>query len=78
MRVPSMSCSADNAPNDASVDQWVKNTRLYRQWEEMKREIQLHKWYESEKAGYDIGWERAAIDWMIRFGHKKNPPTDNP
>lgn len=36
----------------------------------MKSEILLHKWYESEKAGHDIGWERASVDWMIRHGHK--------
>ncbi len=50
------------------TDQWVRNTRLFRQWDCIKQEIQLHKWYESEKAGYDIGWERAAVDWMIHFG----------
>ena len=51
---------------------WVKNTLLFRQWDNMKKEILLHKYYESEKAGHDIGWDRAAIDWMIRFG----PPAD--
>jgi len=55
---------------DCTADQWVRNTRLFRQWEEIKREIQLHKWYESEKAGHDIGWERATVDWMIRYGNK--------
>lgn len=55
-----------------AADQWVKTTRLVRQWEDMKREIALHKYYESEKAGYDIGWERASIDWMIRFGGKRS------
>jgi len=53
---------------DFAADQWVRNTRLFRRWEEMKQQIQLHKWYESEKAGHDIGWERATVDWMIRFG----------
>lgn len=47
---------------------WLRNTLLFQRWEEMKREILLHKWYESEKAGHDIGWERAAVDWMVRFG----------
>ena len=23
-----------------------------------------HKWIESEKAGYDIGFERALLDWI--------------
>ena len=29
--------------------------------------INQHKWIESEKAGYDIGFEKAAEDWMNRF-----------
>ncbi|OGV43069.1 MAG: hypothetical protein A2X46_11580 [Lentisphaerae bacterium GWF2_57_35] len=56
-----------------AMDQWVKNTRLFRQWEDIKQEILLHKWYESEKAGHDIGWERAAVDWMIRHGRNSKP-----
>ena len=47
---------------------WVKKTLIYRRWEAMRRDILLHKWYESEKAGYDIGWDRAVIDWMIKYG----------
>lgn len=27
-------------------------------------EIQKYKWIESEKAGRDIGWERAATEWL--------------
>ncbi len=30
-------------------------------------EIQRHLWIESEKAGYDIGFEKAAEDWLKRF-----------
>ena len=56
---------------ECAADEWVKTTRLVRQWEDMKREIALHKYYESERAGYDIGWERATIDWMIHFGNKR-------
>lgn len=50
------------------AESWVCQTLLYRRWEAIRKEIMLHKWYESEKAGYDIGWERAAIDWMIKYG----------
>ena len=66
----SLPMSGDMRPPANGVDSWVLNTRLFREWEEMKREIQLHKWYESEKAGHDIGWERASVDWMIRHGRK--------
>jgi hypothetical protein len=30
-------------------------------------EINKHKWIESQKAGYDIGFEKAAEDWIGRF-----------
>ena len=30
-------------------------------------EIQKHLWLESEKAGRDIGFDRAAEDWLKRF-----------
>jgi hypothetical protein len=55
----------------ADADRWVRNTLLVRRWERMKDEILRHKWYESEKAGHDIGWERAAVDWMVRYGCRR-------
>ncbi len=30
-------------------------------------EINRHLWIESEKAGYDIGFEQAALDWLENF-----------
>lgn len=30
------------------------------------REIERHKWIESEKAGKDLGME-AAIDWILKY-----------
>ncbi|MCA9406082.1 MAG: hypothetical protein KC684_06060 [Candidatus Omnitrophica bacterium] len=30
-------------------------------------EIGRHQWIESEKLGYDIGFEQAAEDWLERF-----------
>lgn len=35
-----------------------------------REEILRHKWLESEKAGYDIGWDRALIDWTIKHRAK--------
>jgi len=29
-----------------------------------QEEIKKYKWIESEKAGRDIGWERATREWM--------------
>jgi len=31
---------------------------------EVMREIERHKWLESEKAGRDIGGNKAALDWL--------------
>jgi len=33
----------------------------------VKEEINRHKWIESEKVGYDIGFDRAAEDWISRY-----------
>lgn len=30
-------------------------------------EINRHLWIESEKAGYDIGFDKAKEDWLINF-----------
>jgi len=63
--------SADKTSSDVGGDSWVANTRIFREWERMRQDILAHKWYESEKAGYDIGWEKASVDWMIRYGCRK-------
>ena len=47
-------------------DPWVRDTKLVSRWREIKRSVDEHKWYESEKAGHDIGWDRAFTDWLIR------------
>lgn len=30
-------------------------------------EISRHQWIESEKAGRDIGFDRAAEEWLVKF-----------
>ena len=30
-------------------------------------EINRHRWIESEKAGHDIGFKKASLDWLDRF-----------
>ncbi len=44
----------------------VKGSLLYQELKAEHEEILRHKWYESEKAGHDIGFELAQIDWYIR------------
>ena len=43
--------------------EFVKQSSLYQEFLAEREEILRHKWIESEKAGRDIGFERALIDW---------------
>ena len=44
----------------------VKNSVLYKEFLAEREEILRHKWIESEKAGHDIGFERALLDWIVK------------
>jgi hypothetical protein len=44
----------------------VMNSALYREFLAERDEILRHKWLESEKQGYDIGFERALLDWIMK------------
>ena len=46
------------------------NDNLYQRFLDEREEILKHKWIESEKQGYDIGFDKALLDWMIN--HRKN------
>jgi len=43
-----------------------KNSDLYREFLSEREEILRHKWIESEKVGYDIGFEKALLDWIVQ------------
>jgi hypothetical protein len=45
----------------------VRNSVLYKEFLAEREEILRHKWIESEKAGYDIGFERALLDWIVKY-----------
>ncbi len=45
---------------------YVKNQELLKD-ERVQQEINRHRWIESEKAGTDIGFDKASIDWLNRF-----------
>ena len=34
------------------------------------REIEKYKWIESEREQYDIGFQRAAFEWIARYGEQ--------
>ena len=55
---------------NADSKNMVMNSALYREFLAEREEILRHKWIESEKAGYDIGFERALLDWIVK--HRSN------
>lgn len=59
-----------NSTSESSPVEMVKNSSLYREFQAEREEILKHKWVESEKAGYDIGFERALTEWIIKHRAK--------
>jgi hypothetical protein len=57
-------------PESSTGDDLLKNSTLYKEFQAEREEILKHKWIESEKAGYDIGFERALTDWIIKHRSK--------
>jgi hypothetical protein len=56
--------------NQEDRSQFVKNSVLYKEFLAEREEILKHKWIESEKAGADIGFEKALLDWIVK--HRSN------
>jgi hypothetical protein len=52
------------APEHATSRDFVKQSSLYQEFLAEREEILKHKWLESERLGYDIGFERALLDWI--------------
>ena len=72
-------------PNDTKEpptgDDLLKNSNLYKEFLAEREEILKHKWLESEKAGFDIGFERALTDWIVKYRanwrkHRQDGPDD--
>ena len=61
---------SDKPELNTESKQIVMNSALYREFLAEREEILRHKWIESEKAGYDIGFERALLDWIVK--HRSN------
>jgi hypothetical protein len=48
----------------SSYQGFAERSSLYKEFLAEREEILKHKWIESEKAGKDIGFERALLDWI--------------
>ncbi len=53
------------------------NNALARSPEETA-EIERHKYFLSEKAGYDVGWDQAAEDWDANYAAEFRRDTQHP
>lgn len=51
-------------------NEFMHNSTLYKEFLAEREEILKHKWIESEKAGDDIGFEKALLDWIQK--HRSN------
>jgi hypothetical protein len=48
----------------------LESSALYKKFMEERNEILKHKWLESEKAGQDIGFEKALLSWVCYHREK--------
>lgn len=66
--MPSLSflarCMTHPAQEPSTSREFVKQSSLYQEFLAEREEILKHKWLESERLGYDIGFERALLDWI--------------
>jgi hypothetical protein len=61
---------SNGTKDSTSGNDLLKNSSLYREFQAEREEIMKHKWIESEKAGRDIGFERALTDWIVKHRSK--------
>ncbi len=53
-------------PSGSEQDNMFHKSALYQEFLAERAEILRHKWIESEKAGHDIGFEKALLDWIVK------------
>lgn len=46
-------------------DSLLDKSSAYREFLAELHEIEKHKWFKSEQAGYDVGFETALVDWAL-------------
>ncbi len=44
----------------------LKGSRLYQEFLAEREEIMRHKWFLSEQAKCDVGFEKALLDWLVK------------
>jgi len=61
-----MNVKTEMDSSDDAGSHFLKNSVLYKEFLAEREEILKHKWIESEKAGADIGFEKALLDWIVK------------
>ena len=61
---------SDETKDSSSGTDLLKKSSLYKEFQAEREEILRHKWLESEKAGRDIGFDRALTDWIVNHRTK--------
>ena len=67
-----------NTAETSNGNDIVKKSSLYREFQAEREEILKHKWIESQKAGHDIGFERALTDWIVKHRSKWRKSRHSP
>ena len=65
-----MAAMSDQGKEPTLANDLLQKSSLYKEFQAERDEILKHKWIESEKAGCDIGFERALTDWIIKHRSK--------
>lgn len=55
-----------------------EDSSLYQYFLSEREEILKHKWIESEKAGKDVGFEKALMDWIRKHRTAWRDSIKNP
>jgi hypothetical protein len=45
----------------------IADTSVYKEYLALRAEVEKHKWYESERAGRDVGFVWALMNWTTKF-----------
>jgi hypothetical protein len=62
-----MTSDCQSSVSAVSPEELLRNSTLYREFQAERAEILKHKWIQSEKVGYDIGFEQALTEWIINY-----------
>ena len=49
----------------------LEKSLLYKKYKEDMEHIGKNRWYMSERCGYDVGIERALLDWILNHKPRK-------